>query len=88
MQKCYLRSPAKKFIKGRSVDSVSSPVGNILLGNEEFIENVQREFGELYRGTGKAVGLGEECLEIEEVKKGHAELTSLDWTYLQTPQFT
>ncbi|KAG2162323.1 hypothetical protein JADG_002062 [Aureobasidium aubasidani] len=84
----YLRSPAKKFIKGRSVDSVSSPVGNILLGNEEFVENVQREFGELYRGAGEAVGLGEECLEIEEVKKGHAELTSLDWTYLQTPQFT
>jgi len=70
-----LRSPAKKFIKGRSVDSVSSPVGNILLGNEEFIENVQRKFGELCRGTGEAVGLGEECLEIEEVKKGHAELT-------------
>lgn len=71
----YLRSPAKKFIKGRSVDSVSSPVGNILLGNGEFVENVQREFGGLYRGAGEAVGLGEECLEIEEVKKGHAELT-------------
>ena len=71
----HLRSPAKKFIKGRSVDSVSSPVGNILLGNGEFIENVQKEFGELYHGAGEAVGLGEECLEIEEVKKGHAELT-------------
>ncbi|KAI5257101.1 hypothetical protein E4T42_01121 [Aureobasidium subglaciale] len=84
----YLRSPAKKYIKGRSVDSVSSPVGNIGLRNEEFIENVQREFGELYEDVGKAVDLGDECLEIEEVKKGHAELTSLDWTYMQTPQFT
>jgi lipoate-protein ligase A len=71
----YLRSPAKKYIKGRSVDSVSSPVGNILLDNERFIENVQREFGELYEGAGEAVELGEECLEIEEVKKGHAELS-------------
>jgi len=71
----YLRSPAKKYIKGRSVDSVSSPVGNILLDNEEFIENVQREFGVLYSGAGEPVVLGEECLEIEDVKKGHAELS-------------
>ncbi|KAI4729014.1 hypothetical protein E4T49_03128 [Aureobasidium sp. EXF-10728] len=84
----YLRSPAKRFIKGRSVDSVSSPVGNILLNNDEFIKNVQREFGELYSGAGSAVGLGDECLEIDEVKKGHAELSSLEWTYMQTPQFT
>ncbi|KAI4798917.1 hypothetical protein E4T44_11854 [Aureobasidium sp. EXF-8845] len=84
----YLRSPAKKYIKGRSVDSVSSPVGNILLDNEKFIQNVQREFGELYEGAGEAVELGDECLEIEEVKKGHAELNSPEWTYMQTPQFT
>ncbi|KAG9665751.1 hypothetical protein KCU95_g18401, partial [Aureobasidium melanogenum] len=84
----YLRSPAKPYIKGRSVDSVSSPVGNILLNNDEFIENVQREYKELYSGAGTAMELGDECLEIEEVKKGHAELSSLEWTYMQTPQFT
>lgn len=71
----YLRSPAKPYIKGRSVDSVSSPVGNILLNNDEFIANVQREYRELYSGAGTAVELGKECLEIEEVKKGHAELS-------------
>ena len=71
----YLRSPAKQYIKGRSVDSVSSPVGNILLDNESFIENVQREFGVLYGGAGEPVVLGEECLEIEDVSKGHAELS-------------
>ncbi|KAG9523727.1 hypothetical protein KCV07_g2238, partial [Aureobasidium melanogenum] len=84
----YLRSPAKPYIKGRSVDSVSSPVGNILLNNDEFIQNVQREYKDLYLGAGKAVELGDECLGIEEVKKGHAELSSLEWTYMQTPQFT
>lgn len=106
----YLRSPAKRYIKGRSVDSVSSPVGNILLGNEEFISNVQREFGVMYDGAGQAVRLGEECLEIEGVRKGYTELKvcsdylsirqmgeedadeksdqSLEWTYMQTPQFT
>ncbi|CAD0089462.1 unnamed protein product, partial [Aureobasidium mustum] len=71
----YLRSPAKQYIKGRSVDSVSSPVGNILLNNDEFIENVQREYREMYSGAGKAVELGDECIEMEEVKKGHAELS-------------
>ncbi|KAG9992956.1 hypothetical protein KCU78_g19137, partial [Aureobasidium melanogenum] len=84
----YLRSPAKPYIKGRSVDSVSSPVGNILLNNDEFIQNVQREYKELYSDAAKAVELGDECLRIEEVKKGHAELSSLEWTYMQTPQFT
>ncbi|KAH0238571.1 hypothetical protein KCV06_g433, partial [Aureobasidium melanogenum] len=84
----YLRSPAKPYIKGRSVDSVSSPVGNILLNNDEFIQNVQREYKALYSGAAKAVELGDECLRIEEVKKGHAELSSLEWTYMQTPQFT
>ncbi|THW28732.1 hypothetical protein D6D23_01716 [Aureobasidium pullulans] len=57
-------------------------------GGTVFHDDGNREFGGLYQGAGEAVGLGEECLEIEEVKKGHAELTSLDWTYLQTPQFT
>jgi lipoate-protein ligase A len=71
----YLRSPAKRFIKGRSVDSVSSPVGNILLDNERFIGNVQREFGVLYDGAGEVVELGEECLDIEEVRKGYVELS-------------
>jgi lipoate-protein ligase A len=72
----YLRSPAKRYIKGRSVDSVSSPVGNILLDNDEFIASVQREFGSLYGGDEGAVGeeLGEACLEIEGVSKGYEEL--------------
>jgi lipoate-protein ligase A len=57
------------------VDSVSSPVGNILLDNERFIGNVQREFGVLYDGAGEVVELGEECLDIEEVRKGYVELS-------------
>lgn len=70
----YLRSPAKKFIKGRGVESVSSPVGNILLDNDRFITNVQREFAEMYLQENKAQVLGEECLEIDEVQKGYREL--------------
>jgi len=84
----YLHSPAKAFIKGRGVESVSSPVGNILLNNEDFIDEVQREFRCLYGGPSEAQLVGEECLGIEEVEKGWKELKSPEWTYLQTPQFT
>lgn len=84
----YLHSPAKLFIKGRGVESVSSPVGNILLSNEDFIEEVQREFRDLYGGEGKAGLVGEEWLGIEEVEKGWKEIKSHEWTYTQTPQFT
>ena len=84
----YLHSPAKAFIKGRGVESVSSPVGNILLDNEDFIDEVQREFRCLYGGPSEAQLVGEECLGIEEVEKGWKELKSPEWTYLQTPQFT
>lgn len=83
----YLRSPAKGFITGRGVESVSSPVGNILLSNEDFIEEVQSEFGKMYESQGDAEVIGEEWMGIEEVRKGWKELTSPDWTYLQTPQF-
>lgn len=83
----YLRSPAKAFIKGRGVESVSSPVGNILLDNEDFIAEVQREFKHLYGGEDKAQPVGEEWLDIEGVEKGWRELKSPEWTYLQTPQF-
>lgn len=84
----YLHSPAKGFIKGRGVDSVSSPVGNILLSNEDFIGEVQREFSDLYGGQQEAEPVGEEWLKIEGVEKGWSELRSAEWTYLQTPQFT
>ena len=44
----YLHSPAKPFIEARGVESVSSPVGNILLSNEDFSHAVQEQFANLY----------------------------------------
>ena len=84
----YLHSPAKAFIKGRGVESVSSPVGNILLNNDEFIEEVQREFGAMYGGLADAEQVDYRWLEIDQVEKGWRELRSPEWTYAQTPQFT
>ncbi|KAK5110721.1 hypothetical protein LTR62_005598 [Meristemomyces frigidus] len=85
----YLHSPSKPFMSARGVESVSSPVGNILLENEEFMGAVQKQFAVMYsesRAT-ELQEVGLEWLENETVGKGYDELNSLDWTYLQTPQF-
>ena len=85
----YLHSPAKAFITARGVESVSSPVGNIMLRNDKFMASVREHFGNMYPGAG--IGIQEvdrSWLEISGVSKGYDELRSLDWTFLQSPQFT
>ncbi|TKA73098.1 hypothetical protein B0A55_04836 [Friedmanniomyces simplex] len=86
----YLHSPAKPYITARGVESVSSPVGNILLSNERFIEAVRLNFAEMYGASRNVqhVQVGEEWLNHKPVQQGYNELKSRDWTFLQTPQFT
>lgn len=72
----YLRSPAKPFMTARGVESVSSPVGNISLSNEDFIAAVQAKFADQYHGSKElsAIKVGEEWLDQESVRKGYDEL--------------
>jgi len=71
----YLHSPAKGFITAKGVESVSSPVGNILLENERFEDAVRREFAEMYgEPEGGVVEVGESWAEVEGVRKGVEEL--------------
>ncbi|KAF2210025.1 hypothetical protein CERZMDRAFT_113494 [Cercospora zeae-maydis SCOH1-5] len=84
----YLHSPAKPHISARGVESVSSPVGNILLSNEDFVAAVQEHFAKQWGGILDPTDIGAETLENEAVHKGYDELKSLDWTYLQTPQWS
>lgn len=83
----YLRSPAKPFIKARGVDSVSSPVSNVNVSNEAFETAVVDEFGKMY-GQVDPIFVGDGEREVPDIAKGLSEVQSLDWTYLQTPQFT
>ena len=72
----YLHSPAKGYITARGVESVSSPVGNINLSKERFIDATSTHFDRMYtpnQGT-KSVEVGEEWLEIQDVRKGYDEL--------------
>ncbi|EME44716.1 hypothetical protein DOTSEDRAFT_63066 [Dothistroma septosporum NZE10] len=85
----YLHSSAKPFMTARGVESVSSPVGNILLSNDDFVAAVQKHFIKNYETRSlPAVEVDEDWLDDQEIRKGYEELKSLDWTYLQTPQYT
>lgn len=94
----YLRSPARGWLKARGVDSVRSPVANVGVGTEVFVDAVVREFGRMYlRGEKKmdvldkamdkqkndpepgemGIGVcyvGEEALEVGQIRKGVEEL--------------
>ncbi|KAK4235777.1 hypothetical protein C8A03DRAFT_36363 [Achaetomium macrosporum] len=86
-----LRSPAEGFIKARGVESVRSPIRNVGVGGEEFADAVIGEFRRMYGGEGagdRVVVCEEEALMMEDVVKGLRELTSPDWIFGQTPQFT
>jgi lipoate-protein ligase A len=69
----YLRSPAKPYIKARGVDSVSSPVANVNVSNDDFERAVVREFGEMYGAGNPVIVTGEEG-NAPEILKGLAEL--------------
>ncbi|KAL2024342.1 hypothetical protein VTK56DRAFT_8824 [Thermocarpiscus australiensis] len=85
-----LRSPAEGFIKARGVESVRSRIMNVGVGTDEFVEGVADEFRRMYGdGAGAGVVVGEqEALATEDVVKGVRELTSPEWVFGQTPQFT
>ncbi|KAK4987618.1 hypothetical protein LTR66_007554 [Elasticomyces elasticus] len=85
----YLHSPAKPYIRARGVESVSSPVGNIGVSTTEFTKAVQQEFASMYHREADldAQEVGDDQFEVASIRKGYQELKSLEWTYLQTPQF-
>ena len=71
----YLHSPAKSFITAKGVESVSSPVGNILLETERFEAAVRKNFAEMYgEPEGGLIEVGESWVGVEGVKKGMDEL--------------
>ena len=74
----FLHSPAKPFITARGVESVSSPITNILLSNDRFMAAVQANFSKTYSKSDswsvEAENVGLDMLEITSVKAGHDEL--------------
>ncbi|KAF4628094.1 hypothetical protein G7Y89_g10058 [Cudoniella acicularis] len=82
-----LKSPGKKYIEARGVESVSSPITNVDVQNEEFENAVVEEFGEMYESV-EPIVVGEKEGEIPEIAEGMGVLKSDDWVYGETPQFT
>jgi lipoate-protein ligase A len=63
------------------VESVSSPIANIGISNRAFEETVEKEFRQMYCLDPDHVPssiIGEECLEIEDIKNGYKELKVSD----------
>jgi lipoate-protein ligase A len=83
----YLRSPAKPYIKARGVESVSSPITNVNVANDDFEQAVISEFVEMY-GSAKPMVVTESAAGVAEVWKGLEEMRTSDWIFSQTPQFT
>ncbi|KAF1839168.1 hypothetical protein BDW02DRAFT_487256 [Decorospora gaudefroyi] len=87
----YLRSPAKEFIQAHGVESVSSPVANIGLDVQPFQQHLQAEFATMYAelGTPSIVEtVGDDYLNMPEIRKGYDELQTEDWIWSQTPAFS
>lgn len=73
----YLRSPAKRHIQAKGVESVSSPVGNIGLGVEPFQQRLLDEFADMYAATGQidiVATVGADHLHVPDIKKGYDEI--------------
>jgi lipoate-protein ligase A len=71
----YLHSPAKDFLVAKGVGSVSSPVGNIGIGNAEFEQAVRAGFTATYGdGSQEVEEVDESLLSDGEMKKGYTEL--------------
>jgi lipoate-protein ligase A len=73
----YLRSPAKRHIQAKGVESVSSPVGNIGLEVKPFQQCLQAEFAAMYAAVGDAnvvTTVGDDHMNIPDIKKGYDEI--------------
>jgi lipoate-protein ligase A len=73
----YLRSPAKKHIQAKGVESVSSPISNVGLEVAPFQQRLQEEFADMYASTGGAnivEIVGDDHLNVPDIQKGYDEI--------------
>jgi lipoate-protein ligase A len=71
-----LNSPARDYIDAKGVESIRSPVINLMLERNDFEEAAEREFRNAYP-AGKqypSTDVGEECLDIEKIRLTYEEL--------------
>lgn len=93
-----LNSPARDYIDAKGVESIRSPIRNF--GYSGFEAAAEREFRDAYRVRERSTEVGEECLDIEQIRLIFEELQvsqseivlaltcqSEEWIFLQTPNF-
>lgn len=70
----FLRSLLKPYITAKGVESVSSPITNIGLSNEDFMGAVQAQFNALYPSHTDMITLDQACAELAPILDGISEL--------------
>lgn len=85
-----LRSPAEPFIKARGVESVRSPVANVDVDPDAFVDAVAAEFERMHGAPDVRSGFGDEAMVAGEdaLREGYREMTAREWKFGQTPKFT
>ena len=80
-----LDSPARDYIDAKGVESIRSPVVNLMFERDDFEMAVEREFRSAYAVDGPCTLVGEECLDIEQIRLIFEELqVSPPWDLFAT----
>lgn len=88
-------NPKKEFLVSKGVESVKSPVGNLIdakadLTHDKFCEAVIEEYKKSYPGSEYKIEeyTQEDMQNIPKVVEIHDELITWDWQFRKTPEFT
>ena len=88
-------NPKKEFLVSKGVDSVKSPVGNLIdargdLTHDKFCEAVIEEYKKSYPGSEYKIEeyIQEDMENIPRVAEIQKELISWDWQFRKTPEFS
>jgi lipoate-protein ligase A len=69
-----LDSPARDYIDAKGVESIRSPVINLMIEQDAFEIAAEREFRAAFAVKGPSTPVGEECLDIEQIRSTFEEL--------------
>ena len=74
---CFLRSKSRQYLQAKGVESVGSPITNVGIEPDAFMEAVHAEFSTMYLDSPNQLevrNVDESHLEVPEIRKGCNEL--------------
>lgn len=86
-----LRSEGRPYIQAKGVESVSSPIANVGISHEDFVDAVREQFARMYQPDSAVAHrqlAADEAMQDANTVKGYEELRTPEWTFAQTPRFS